>query len=59
MIALLRSPRGRWYLLAALWVVVIVLGIGGFIQQSRESGEHRSFLDTVYLTLQLATTLLL
>ncbi|MCB0895790.1 MAG: NAD-binding protein [Nocardioides sp.] len=55
MIALLRSPRGRWYLLAALWVVVIVLGIGGFIQQSRESGEHRSFLDTVYLTLQLAT----
>ncbi|WP_028645234.1 NAD-binding protein [Nocardioides sp. URHA0020] len=55
MIAFLRSPRGRWYVLAALWVVVIILGIGGFIEQGRESGEPRSFLDTLYLTLQLAT----
>ncbi|WP_395659927.1 NAD-binding protein [Nocardioides sp.] len=55
MIAFLRSPRGRWFVLAGLWVVVIVLGIGGFIQQGREAGLHRSGLDTVYLTLQLAT----
>jgi len=54
-IAALRTPRGRWFVLAALWVVVIVLGVGGFIQQGRESGEPRSTLDTVYLTLQLAT----
>ena len=55
MIAFLRTQRGRWFVLAGLWVVVIVLGIGGFLQQARESGEPRSTLDTVYLTLQLAT----
>jgi hypothetical protein len=54
-IGVLRTPRGRWYALAVLWVVVIVLGIGGFVQQGRESGEPRSVLDTLYLTLQLAT----
>lgn len=52
---LLRSSRARWYLLAAMWTVVLVLGIGGFLQQSAESGEPRSFLDQLYLTLQLAT----
>jgi hypothetical protein len=54
-IGVLRTPRGRWYALAVLWVVVIILGIGGFVQQGRESGEPRSVLDTLYLTLQLAT----
>ena len=29
----LRTSRGRWYCLAGLWVVVITLGIGGFIQR--------------------------
>lgn len=52
---LLRSSRGRWYALAALWVVVLVLGIGGFLQQADDAGEPRPFLDTLYLTLQLAT----
>ena len=52
---LLRSSRARWYFLAALWTIVLFLGIGGFLQQSRDSGEPRSFLDQLYLTLQLAT----
>ena len=52
---LFRDARTRWYVLAGLWLVVLVLGIGGFLEQSRESGEPRSFLDQLYLTLQLAT----
>ncbi|MCW2768121.1 MAG: RyR protein [Nocardioides sp.] len=51
----LRSSRGRWYFLAALWMVVITLGIGGFIQQAHDAGQPRSIWDTLYLTLQLAT----
>ncbi len=50
-----RSARARWYILAGLWAIVLVLGIGGFIQQANDSGEPRSILDTLYLTLQLAT----
>src|SRR3954471_7462677 len=49
------SARRRWYLLGAFWIAVLVLGIGGFRQQAREAGIDRSFLDTVYLTLQLIT----
>jgi len=49
------SARRRWYLLGAFWIVVLVLGIGGFRQQAREAGIDRSFLDTVYLTIQLIT----
>ena len=52
---LFRDARTRWYVLAGLWFVVLVLGIGGFLEQSSESGEPRSFLDQLYLTLQLAT----
>src|SRR5688572_7417350 len=52
---LLRSARIRWYILAGLWLAVLILGIGGFLEQSSESGEPRSFLDQLYLTLQLAT----
>jgi hypothetical protein len=55
MMAFLRSSRGRWYLLALFWVVVITLGIGGFVQQGHESGQPRPFTDVLYLTLQLAT----
>jgi hypothetical protein len=51
---LLASGRNRWLLLAALWVMLLVIGIGGFLQQSRDGGFHRSFLDNFYLTLQLA-----
>src|SRR4051794_40422422 len=49
------SARRRWYLLGAFWIVVLALGIGGFRQQAREAGIDRSFLDTVYLTIQLIT----
>lgn len=48
-------PRARWYLLAALWLGLLALGIGGFLQQARDSGDERSVLDTLYLTVQLAT----
>ncbi len=51
---LLSSSRNRWLLLAALWVVLLVLGIGGFLQQSSDADLHRTFLDNLYLTLQLA-----
>lgn len=52
---LLDSPRRRWYLLAVLWVALIVIGVGGFLQQTAEGDLDRSRLDNVYLTLQLAT----
>ena len=48
------SSRQRWWLLAAGWVTLIVLGVGGFIQQSNELGADNSFLDHLYFTLQLA-----
>ena len=51
---LLASARNRWLLLAALWVVLLVLGIGGFLQQASDGDLHRTFLDNLYLTLQLA-----
>ena len=35
-------------------VMLLVIGIGGFLQQSRDGSFHRSFLDNFYLTLQLA-----
>lgn len=51
----LSSSRARWFLLAGLWAVLLVLGVGGFLQQASDAGFHRPFLDTLYLTLQLAT----
>jgi uncharacterized membrane protein len=51
---LLASARNRWLLLAALWVMLLVLGIGGFLQQADDGGFHRSFLENLYLTMQLA-----
>ena len=50
----LSSPRQRWWLLAALWTTLLVLGIGGFIQQANDLGTSASFLDNLYFTLQLA-----
>ena len=52
---LLSSSRARWYLLAALWAALLILGLGGFMEQEREAGLDRSTLDTLYLTVQLAT----
>ncbi len=52
---LLRDARASWYFLAVLWTIVLVLGITGFLKQSEDSGDPRSFLDQLYLTLQLAT----
>lgn len=52
---ILDNPRRRWFLLAGLWISLLVLGIGGFIQQAHSAGVHRPLLDTLYLTLQLAT----
>ena len=51
----LSSPRQRWWLLAVLWTLLLVLGIGGFIQQANDLGTSTSFLDNLYFTLQLAT----
>ena len=48
------DSRRRWYLLAAAWVVLIVLGYGGFVEQSNDESLNRGFLDNLYLTLQLA-----
>lgn len=48
------SERQRWWLLAGAWVVLLVLGIGGFVQQSRDLDLGLNFLDHLYLTLQLA-----
>lgn len=51
----LRSARARWYVLAALWLVVLVLGVGGFVQQGYENAEPRSIADVLYQTMALAT----
>ena len=37
-----------------LWTVLLVLGIGGFIQQANDLGTSTSVLDNLYFTLQLA-----
>ncbi|HET7735698.1 MAG TPA: NAD-binding protein [Nocardioidaceae bacterium] len=50
----LADSRKRWYLLAAAWTVLIILGFGGFVEQSREGDLGRGFLDNLYQTLQLA-----
>ncbi len=50
----LGSARQRWWLLAVAWAALLVLGIGGFIQQAHDLGTSTSFLDNLYFTLQLA-----
>lgn len=51
----LRSSRSRWYLLALLWLALIIIGFGGFRQQASDSGTRRSNLEIFYLLMQLAT----
>jgi hypothetical protein len=48
------TERQRWWLLAGAWLALLVLGIGGFIQQSRDLDLDFGFLDHLYLTLQLS-----
>lgn len=50
----LGSARQRWWLLAGAWLALLVLGIGGFIQQAHDLGMSTSVLDNLYFTLQLA-----
>ncbi|MCU1355996.1 MAG: RyR protein [Acidimicrobiales bacterium] len=52
---LFQSNRTRWYLLAGAWVVVLILGAGGFVQQGYENHSPRGVLDVIYLTMKLAT----
>src|SRR5690606_17630278 len=51
----LQSDRRRGYLLAACWVLLIVLGMGGYMEQSEAADLDRTGLDNLYLTVQLAT----
>ena len=51
----LDDSRTRWFVLAGLWVALMLLGVWGFWIQGNAEGVDRSFLDTLYLTLQLAT----
>jgi hypothetical protein len=53
-VGFLSNERRRWYILAVAWVVLIVLGFTGFVAQSKAEGVDRTFLDNLYLTLQLA-----
>lgn len=55
MTTLLSRARVRWFLLALLWAILLTLGISGYLQQSRDAGLNRGILDTLYLSLQLAT----
>lgn len=48
------SSRQRWWVLAAAWVALLVLGIWGFLRQAEALGIDVRFLDQLYFTLQLA-----
>lgn len=47
--------RARWLVLGALWVILFVLGTGGFRQQATVGHVGRSNLDILYLIFQLIT----
>ena len=48
------SERTRWWLLAGGWVLLLVLGMGGFMQQADELDLDLNVFDHLYFTLQLA-----
>lgn len=48
------SERTRWWLLATGWVLLLVLGIGGSMQQAADLDLDASLLDHLYFTMQLA-----
>ena len=51
---LIGKSRRRWFILAAIWLVIMILGVGGYAQQARANGTPMNPLDTLYQTLQLA-----
>jgi hypothetical protein len=52
---MLSDSRKRWFVLAFLWVVIMAIGISGFIKQGSADDVNRAMLDNLYLTLQLGT----
>ncbi len=48
------SSRQRWWLLAAAWAALLVLGVWGFVRQAHALDLDVPFLDHLYFTLQLA-----
>lgn len=50
-----RSRSSRWWLILGIWCVVVVLGIGGFVQQANEQGVPVKATSVVYNTLDLIT----
>ncbi|MGN6693990.1 MAG: NAD-binding protein [Aquihabitans sp.] len=52
---MLSDSRKRWFVLAFLWVVIMAIGISGFIKQGSAADINRGFLDNLYLTFQLGT----
>ena len=51
---LIGKSRRRWFILAGIWLVIMILGVGGYAQQARANGTPMNPLDTLYQTLQLA-----
>jgi hypothetical protein len=51
---LIGKSRRRWFILAGVWLVIMILGVGGYAQQARANGMPSNPLDTLYQTLQLA-----
>lgn len=52
---MLADTRKRWFVLAILWAVIMVIGITGFVKQGSAEGVNRGTFDNLYLTLQLGT----
>lgn len=48
------TSRQRWWLLASAWLVLLVLGVWGFVRQADHLGIDVPFLDQLYFTIQLA-----
>ena len=50
-----RTRSSRWWLIAGIWVTVVVCGAGGFIQQAQEQGVEVKIPTVLYQVLQLVT----
>ena len=47
---MLADTRKRWFVLAILWAVIMVIGITGFVKQGSAEGVNRGTFDNLYLT---------